>query len=342
MNDNLKDFVKFLTKKDGLFDIIGFNIASFCGKGFYAWMFPDCKKYIDSCLNDNCRCDINSDLLEIVHNIHTRYDLDCAQKTIAFKLMGAYSKKYSHVPTYSLVHFVVRVWGNIKAKDKLLSLYSESLALMRISRGVCAFFNNIDKNNIYKIASWSKILSTCDPVNYFVYDARISMALRLMWGSFNNYRLKMYNNKVVETPFVFVRGRNEFINNCLSRFGCLGSVNQNLQFIESYKYYCCLIKAIAERLLASGRFGVNTLYINNIINAIEIEDDSIDAVFLEKAILYQMTEMAIFALIGNAYSSRKNLEYYYKSNACSTKCSECCYDLSKMPQLVKLIEEAVI
>ena len=51
------------------------------------------KKYIDSCLNDSCRCDINSDLLEAVHNISTRHDLDCAQKTIAFKLMSAYSKK---------------------------------------------------------------------------------------------------------------------------------------------------------------------------------------------------------------------------------------------------------
>lgn len=142
------------------------------------------KKYIDSCLNDSCRCDINSDLLEAVHNISTRHDLDCAQKTIAFKLMSAYSKKYSHVPTYSLVHFMVRVWGDIKTKTKLLNLYSESLALARVSQDIDVFFNNIDKNNIRKIASWSKILSAYDPVNYFVYDARVSMVLRLMWWEF--------------------------------------------------------------------------------------------------------------------------------------------------------------
>lgn len=98
--------------------------------------------------------------------------------------MSAYSKKYSHVPTYSLVHFMVRVWGDIKTKTKLLNLYSESLALARVSQDIDVFFNNIDKNNIRKIASWSKILSAYDPVNYFVYDARVSMVLRLMWWEF--------------------------------------------------------------------------------------------------------------------------------------------------------------
>ena len=102
------------------------------------------------------------------------------------------------------------------------------------------------------------------------------------------------DNKVIETLFVFVNGRNEFINNCLTRFGCLGCADRNLQFVESYKYYCCLTRTVAKQLLISDRIRVNALYINNIMNAIEIEDDSIGAIFLEKAIFYQMTEMAIF------------------------------------------------
>ena len=66
----------------------------------------------------------------------------------------------------------------------MLNLYSESLALARVSQDIDVFFNNIDKNNIRKIASWSKILSAYDLVNYFVYDARVSMVLRLMWWEF--------------------------------------------------------------------------------------------------------------------------------------------------------------
>ena len=320
-NINLFDFAKFLTKENGLFDAIEFDVVKFCSDQYYVWPFPGCETYLDACANENCKCAVKLELLDVVHGIRSNGNLDFAQKAISFKLASAYSKKCKYVPPYSLAHFMVRAWGRIDAREELVGRCGKVMQSIRENKTIEESLCLLDGLNINRIASWSKVLSISNPKSCFVYDARISMALRLMWSAYINNVQGSVDIDVCN-PFILVNGQKKFLNECLNKLPCRGDAGKDGKkrdkrklFVDSYIKYCDLIHFITDKLIARKKFSHLSDYVREIIVGADIDDSINDLMGVQYAIYCQMVEMAIFTLIGNDYTKRNGSEYYFVDTA---------------------------
>lgn len=280
MNNWINNFANFLADKNAglakynidLIDVVLNN---------YRWTFPISKQS-------------SSDILKTLNKNIEEKQISSDVEKILFSRKFI-SENFESLPPEDIVKFATVEWGRtLKDNQKnrnTINCYSNLVEYIKINQltkidTIDRIFDFLVKNkHIDGIASWSKILAVINPHDFFVYDFRIHQALNLFWS------LYCLNNKLNEDfPFVLTNpGRNAratFVDiildiNKKNKRTPKGKASSNKTL--SYINYCTFIKKLSDLT-----FNCN----KNILPSQHVQNPNDTP--------YQLTEMALFSLMGSS------------------------------------------
>lgn len=327
-------FIDFLARpKTGLFDKIGFDINIFSGPEYYKWNF-DSKESNQVRIQDD-------GLAEFVKSIR-KSSLNQSQKAIAFRLGCCGRKELTINDQEKIANFIIREWGGIKhnkpekieAAGRAIFMIAKKSDIEAVWRKLnCAF------NKFEGISSWSKALSVANPKEFFVYDSRIAIVLRLFWFAF--IKENRHNN---DCPFLLIKNKatNTLLNECLLRHKVMPWLIPKRyckpDIRKSYENYCEFIKKLSEKLIGYDKINISDEVVTNVANISQTEECAND---IRLTIARQMTEMAIFSLIGNSLDKIENNYGFHRSSNKYIESQETPgFNIENMEQLKFLIDEA--
>lgn len=267
----------------------------------YSWKFPQSsetkkdgepkitgtmKKWLETCIEKPFLDKIPSDCP------------DCDELKI-LELRHIVSQEHITLDTYILTNFVIKVWGGIRHNDvSKIKSYARAFNKDDCKSPIDKLSQPVPLSNQKKvfqwspnsgISSWSKVLATADPQNYFVYDARIDAILRLLWHFFALNKSLSEADFPFSTPSKSSNNRVQFIFDLLDEK--LPSATK--QDIEPYLQYCNLIK-----LLASPSFNWIDKRSSKVLQQLtDLTHKNYSS--YETAVRRQLVEMTLFAILGN-------------------------------------------
>lgn len=331
----MENFIDFLTRPiTGLFDRINFDVNIFSGPEYYKWAFDS---------NDDCEFIQNTKLAELICRIK-KSELNQAQKAIAFRL-GCCGKKYfSDENQKEIADFIISKWGRI-GRNNPEKIRSAGMAIMaakkKSSRQDIWLKLEAAFDKLEGISSWSKALSVADPKEFFVYDSRISVVLRLFWLAFvKDGKFKK------DSPFLLIKNKaqNTLLSECLLNNKAMPWLVPNRYYKpdvkSSYEEYCKFIIELSERLVVYNKIRIDDATVHDIAK-ISCTDECAEDIKL--IVIRQMTEMALFALIGNSLDKSKgNYGFHRAGDKWIGSRETPGFNIEKMKPLKCLINEACL
>lgn len=156
-----------------------------------------------------------------------------AQNRVLREVVSPYLRHYSSQRREDLFRWIIVEWGQIKSGGNGLGEWVRALGNYDRDQ-VSAFIKSKGKN---RVASWSKVLSFIDHLNYPVYDARNAIALNALLdprGNIGRFYMPPTQNTTVPTAVKIVRKK-------LS-----AAVGTNKLKFAQYEEYRGLIHAMAR------------------------------------------------------------------------------------------------
>lgn len=353
---NIDNFISFVIGTNGnpsFFDEIDFDFKTFCDSNHYAWDFPcptDVKQTFKIKINVS---DVDNNLIEFIHNLKTNSNLDDAQKIIALRLGLAYSDKFKDkIPPHHSAYFMLGPWGNVDARQKKwnqltdqeksdrrekIELFGQLIQKQNIPGAIKQLI--IQNKNFGGISSWSKVLSVANPADFFVYDSRISVVLRLLWSAYINTMQQPLNG--TPCPFYLLKvGQNSILKDCIlnTKINTWLDQNNHVDIFNSYEIYCAFIKKIADCYLTQEKISSSDRYITDILSAAHVSTTRITNPI--KIIARQMVEASLFALIGRSKSKRGHSCYFFERTKEYSESETPGFNTDRMPQLQALMRAA--